>query len=162
MRRRRSWSSTGSRGGPPTRRCRSWPGAASPRRRRSRRSGGTSELAGSAAGPTRSSSSSWRRACGRASWRRIRRYRQSSAQRRHDVTETVDLTRTETTDGEPYAGASQGAIKHHYDVGNDFWTLWLDPRMAYSCAMYANGDDLETAQLRKLDYHIDSARAAGA
>ncbi len=63
---------------------------------------------------------------------------------------------------ETYAGASQGAIKLHYDVGNEFWRLWLDPTMTYSCAMYETGEEkLEDAQRRKLDYLIEGARASG-
>lgn len=67
---------------------------------------------------------------------------------------------TSTTGG--YAGASQRAIKHHYDVGNEFWRLWLDPTLTYSCALWEDGDGLEAAQLRKLDHILDAARAAGA
>jgi len=45
------------------------------------------------------------------------------------------------------------AISHHYDRSNDFFALWLDPRMVYSPAYFATPDeDLETAQERKLDY----------
>src|SRR5207245_2394626 len=45
------------------------------------------------------------------------------------------------------------AISYHYDVSNDFYQLWLDSRMVYSCAYFAAPeDDLETAQQRKLDY----------
>jgi cyclopropane-fatty-acyl-phospholipid synthase len=57
------------------------------------------------------------------------------------------------------------AIQFHYDVGNSFYALWLDKRMIYSCAMWPDvqfDGDLETAQLRKLDYHIDAAGAATA
>lgn len=62
-----------------------------------------------------------------------------------------------------YLGASQPAIAHHYDVGNQFVRLWLDPTMTYSCALWGPGDDLEAAQLRKLDYMLDHARlTAGA
>lgn len=44
------------------------------------------------------------------------------------------------------------AIRFHYDVSNEFYALWLDPRMVYSCAYFENADtDLETAQQRKLD-----------
>jgi cyclopropane-fatty-acyl-phospholipid synthase len=47
------------------------------------------------------------------------------------------------------------AIRYHYDVGNDFYSLWLDRRMVYSCAYFADGVDadaeLEDAQLAKLD-----------
>ncbi|WP_460275346.1 class I SAM-dependent methyltransferase [Celeribacter sp. ULVN23_4] len=40
-------------------------------------------------------------------------------------------------------------IRAHYDVGNEFYQLWLDPGMTYSSALFAEGDDLETAQARK-------------
>jgi len=45
------------------------------------------------------------------------------------------------------------AVTFHYDVSNDFYALWLDSRLVYSCAYFAApDDDLETAQARKLDY----------
>jgi cyclopropane-fatty-acyl-phospholipid synthase len=45
------------------------------------------------------------------------------------------------------------AVSYHYDVSNDFYALWLDARMVYSCAYFATPDeDLDTAQARKLDY----------
>lgn len=45
------------------------------------------------------------------------------------------------------------AISYHYDLSNDFFALWLDSTMAYSCAVFESpGQDLETAQRRKLDY----------
>jgi cyclopropane-fatty-acyl-phospholipid synthase len=45
------------------------------------------------------------------------------------------------------------AIQYHYDVSNEFYQLWLDPNMVYSCAYYENGDeDLATAQLKKIDH----------
>ncbi|MCB1353795.1 MAG: class I SAM-dependent methyltransferase [Rhodobacteraceae bacterium] len=40
-------------------------------------------------------------------------------------------------------------IRSHYDVGNEFYHLWLDPGMTYSSALFAPGDDLERAQARK-------------
>jgi cyclopropane-fatty-acyl-phospholipid synthase len=44
------------------------------------------------------------------------------------------------------------AIRHHYDVGNDFYALWLDPERVYSCAYFASPDQsLEDAQHAKLD-----------
>src|SRR5262249_48565126 len=50
-------------------------------------------------------------------------------------------------------GASARAIETHYDVGNGFYELWLDPTLTYSCALWAGEDDtLDAAQLRKLDY----------
>jgi cyclopropane-fatty-acyl-phospholipid synthase len=43
-------------------------------------------------------------------------------------------------------------ISYHYDLGNDFYGLFLDPSMAYSCAYYHDADDtLEAAQARKFD-----------
>ncbi len=61
-------------------------------------------------------------------------------------------------------GASAQAIQSHYDVGNAFYSLWLDAQtLAYSCALWDEtqaDDTLEAAQLRKLDYHIAQARAA--
>ena len=45
------------------------------------------------------------------------------------------------------------AVTYHYDVSNDFYALWLDPRLVYSCAYFHSSDeDLDTAQERKLDY----------
>ena len=45
------------------------------------------------------------------------------------------------------------AIAHHYDVSNDFYRLWLDPQMVYSCAYFRTADqDLASAQTAKLDH----------
>lgn len=45
------------------------------------------------------------------------------------------------------------AVTFHYDRSNDFYALWLDQRMIYSCANFTTPDDnLDTAQERKLDY----------
>jgi cyclopropane-fatty-acyl-phospholipid synthase len=46
------------------------------------------------------------------------------------------------------------AIRYHYDLPPEFFKLWLDPRMLYSCAYFANGDDtdLDAAQNSKLEY----------
>ncbi|MFP5419364.1 MAG: class I SAM-dependent methyltransferase [Gammaproteobacteria bacterium] len=44
-------------------------------------------------------------------------------------------------------------IQYHYDVSNDFYGLWLDPRRVYSCAYFQTPDmSLEAAQLAKLDH----------
>jgi cyclopropane-fatty-acyl-phospholipid synthase len=40
----------------------------------------------------------------------------------------------------------------HYDLSNDFFEAMLDPNMQYSCALFAKGDDLTSAQQRKLDW----------
>jgi cyclopropane-fatty-acyl-phospholipid synthase len=45
------------------------------------------------------------------------------------------------------------AISYHYDVSNDFYALWLDPNMVYSCAYFSTpACSLEDAQVEKLDY----------
>jgi cyclopropane-fatty-acyl-phospholipid synthase len=45
---------------------------------------------------------------------------------------------------------SQRNIMAHYDVGNDFYSRWLDPTMTYSSAIFGQtGSDLETAQKAK-------------
>jgi cyclopropane-fatty-acyl-phospholipid synthase len=47
---------------------------------------------------------------------------------------------------------SRKNIRAHYDLGNDFYKLFLDPQMLYSCAHFRRHDDtLETAQQQKLD-----------
>jgi cyclopropane-fatty-acyl-phospholipid synthase len=48
------------------------------------------------------------------------------------------------------AGSARN-IQAHYDVGNEFYALWLDRSMTYSSALYGAGDGLETAQQRKYD-----------
>jgi len=51
------------------------------------------------------------------------------------------------------------AIQYHYDVSNDFYALFLDRNMVYSCAYYQNdSDDLETAQNQKLDHILNKLR----
>jgi cyclopropane-fatty-acyl-phospholipid synthase len=45
------------------------------------------------------------------------------------------------------------AVRYHYDLPSEFYRLWLDKRMLYSCAYFERDeDDLDTAQRRKLDY----------
>jgi cyclopropane-fatty-acyl-phospholipid synthase len=47
----------------------------------------------------------------------------------------------------------QQAVSYHYDVSNDFYALWLDQNMAYSCAYFEHADDdIDTAQTNKFDY----------
>jgi cyclopropane-fatty-acyl-phospholipid synthase len=48
---------------------------------------------------------------------------------------------------------SRDNIHHHYDVGNDFYRLWLDEGMAYTCAYFPERDaTLEQAQFAKMDH----------
>jgi cyclopropane-fatty-acyl-phospholipid synthase len=44
---------------------------------------------------------------------------------------------------------SRKNIHAHYDIGNAFYQLWLDPTMTYSSAIFRDGDDLATAQMAK-------------
>ena len=47
-------------------------------------------------------------------------------------------------------------IAAHYDLGNDFYSAWLDPTMTYSSAHFASpADSLEEAQLRKVGLLLD-------
>ena len=44
-------------------------------------------------------------------------------------------------------------ISYHYDIGNDFYRLWLDERMVYSCAYFKTGaESIDEAQRAKLDH----------
>ena len=48
---------------------------------------------------------------------------------------------------------TRSAIAHHYDVSNEFYALFLDPLMVYTCAYYRDPDGkLEQAQEDKLDH----------
>jgi cyclopropane-fatty-acyl-phospholipid synthase len=52
-------------------------------------------------------------------------------------------------------------IRHHYDVGNAFYRLWLDERLVYSCAYFERDDmTLEAAQVAKLDHICRKLRLA--
>jgi cyclopropane-fatty-acyl-phospholipid synthase len=47
---------------------------------------------------------------------------------------------------------SRDNIQHHYDLGNDFYRLWLDPLMVYTCAYYPQPHTtLEQAQIAKME-----------
>ena len=49
-------------------------------------------------------------------------------------------------------GRDAVAVRHHYDVSNEFFALFLDESMTYSCALFKNGaETLEDAQAAKLD-----------
>jgi cyclopropane-fatty-acyl-phospholipid synthase len=48
---------------------------------------------------------------------------------------------------------SRRNIHHHYDIGNDFYAMWLGDTMAYTCAYYPNAAaTLEQAQIAKMDH----------
>ncbi len=71
--------------------------------------------------------------------------RRSVRQRRAD--------RRVTPTGKPHEPErDEAAIRYHYDVGNDFYRLWLDERMVYSCAYFERPTyTLDDAQEAKLD-----------
>ncbi|MEQ1804681.1 MAG: cyclopropane-fatty-acyl-phospholipid synthase family protein [Burkholderiaceae bacterium] len=49
--------------------------------------------------------------------------------------------------------SDRAAIAFHYDVSNEFYRLWLDEKMVYSCAYFeSGGDSLDQAQCNKLDH----------
>lgn len=50
----------------------------------------------------------------------------------------------------------QKEVQSHYDIGNDFYKLWLDKTMSYSCGYFKHEDDtLEQAQINKVDYILE-------
>ena len=57
---------------------------------------------------------------------------------------------------------SKRNIMAHYDLGNDFYRLWLDPTMSYSAAIYEDGQDgsLASAQAAKYQRILDRLQAA--
>jgi cyclopropane-fatty-acyl-phospholipid synthase len=50
-------------------------------------------------------------------------------------------------------------VAHHYDIGNDFFSLWLDKSLTYSCAYFRNASDtLEKAQQQKIEHSLKKLR----
>jgi cyclopropane-fatty-acyl-phospholipid synthase len=50
-------------------------------------------------------------------------------------------------------GGSQRNIHHHYDLDTDFFKLWLDSQLVYTCAYFPSPDSsLEDAQVAKMDH----------
>ena len=50
-------------------------------------------------------------------------------------------------------GGSRGNISHHYDLGNEFYRLWLDKELLYTCAYFPDPSmTLEAAQMAKMDH----------
>lgn len=50
----------------------------------------------------------------------------------------------------------QKEVSSHYDIGNDFYSLWLDDTMSYSCGYFKNANDtLYDAQVNKVDYILE-------
>lgn len=56
-------------------------------------------------------------------------------------------------------GASVEAVQYHYDLGDDFYRLWLDPSLTYTCALWDDpAEPLEAAQRRKIKHYLDATR----
>ena len=61
-------------------------------------------------------------------------------------------------------GSSPRAIRHHYDLSDDFFRIWLGPDMVYSCGLADTGDGsdaLARAQHRKIDFFADRLGVRG-
>jgi len=55
----------------------------------------------------------------------------------------------------------KAAVQSHYDVSNDFYRLWLDDSMTYSCAYFRTGkEDIHQAQAQKIDHICAKLRLA--
>ncbi|HEX6356162.1 cyclopropane-fatty-acyl-phospholipid synthase family protein [Actinophytocola sp.] len=67
----------------------------------------------------------------------------------------VDTRRPVTERNTPDGARSN--IHRHYDLSNELFELFLDESMTYSSAWFRSGDDLHTAQLRKIDGILDYA-----
>jgi cyclopropane-fatty-acyl-phospholipid synthase len=69
----------------------------------------------------------------------------ASSKTAHRYNEDETGRKTDTRDNKKF-------IQFHYDLGNDFYRLFLDPEMLYSCAYFKKEEDtLEQAQLNKLE-----------
>ena len=65
----------------------------------------------------------------------------------------LKLRRTSTKTSGNTLGRAKQNIHHHYDLGNEFYRLWLDENMVYTCAYYERPDmTLEQAQTAKMDH----------
>jgi cyclopropane-fatty-acyl-phospholipid synthase len=89
----------------------------------------------------------------------IRRLARWAMELRRGPTTAARLGRIARLTGERHSRArDMAAVRFHYDVGNDFFGLWLDRRLTYSCAWFPDGttpadapDLLDEAQEAKLD-----------
>jgi cyclopropane-fatty-acyl-phospholipid synthase len=56
-------------------------------------------------------------------------------------------------------GHQKNDVQRHYDIGNDFYKLWLDDSLTYSCAYFQKPTDtLEQAQVQKIDHALKKLR----
>ena len=69
-----------------------------------------------------------------------------------EITQNIERSPARLEGSQHSKKRDRDAIQYHYDVGNDFYALWLDKRMVYSCAYFPTETaDLDTAQETKLD-----------
>jgi cyclopropane-fatty-acyl-phospholipid synthase len=74
-------------------------------------------------------------------------FRHRKVSRLHRFTRWLGRSRPNSLSG------SKKNIHHHYDIGNDFYKLWLDEQLAYTCAYFSRpGQSLEEAQFNKFDH----------
>ena len=70
-----------------------------------------------------------------------------------NVTWWANLVRTVKSRSHHSLSKDAEQIQFHYDVSDDFYALWLDPRRVYSCAYFRSADmDVAAAQEAKLDH----------
>lgn len=55
-------------------------------------------------------------------------------------------------------GSTKDEVQVSYDVDNEFFRLWLDERMNYTCGLFEGTDNLEEAQLKKLAWLSNAAQ----
>lgn len=81
---------------------------------------------------------------------------------RRGVAPAPPLTRRARLTGSRHSRArDMAAVRFHYDVGNDFYALWLDARLTYSCAYFETPEaSLDDAQEGKLDLICRKLRLA--
>jgi cyclopropane-fatty-acyl-phospholipid synthase len=81
---------------------------------------------------------------------------------RSGIGATPPLRRVARLSGRRHSRARDlAAVRFHYDVGNEFYALWLDRRLTYSCAYFGTPDaDLDAAQEDKLELICRKLRLA--
>lgn len=86
----------------------------------------------------------------------------------HSSAQPLELTDSNYFAPEESAGrgASMSAIQYHYDVGNDFYSMWLDEDLVYSAARWTHpitgaslAASIEVAQRNKIDFHLEAINA---
>jgi len=70
------------------------------------------------------------------------------------------VERTQPVEEENSKEHTRTNISRHYDLSNEMFEAFLDETMTYSSAWFEPGDDLATAQLRKIDGILDLARVS--